>query len=201
MRRSDTRARALALTEWQLMRHGYHGFSFRDIAAALSVKPSAVHYHFPTKPDLVVTAVERYGRRFGGWVEAVAHLSPADQLLAYIALGHLVVMDGRTCALGMLQSEAATLPAPVLFAANAVFGDFVGFYTTRLGAARAMGEARFHGPPEVAAEVLGCTLIGAQHLSRSRGPEAYVRVMRLQAAQLGLCGPWPTPPLPPPMEA
>lgn len=201
MRRTDTRARILALTERNLMRQGYHGFSFRDLAAELSVKPSAVHYHFRTKPDLVVEAVEGYGRRFGAWVDAVAHLSPADQLLAYVALGQLVVMDRRTCALGMLQSETETLPSAVRSAVDAVFEDFVGFYATRLEAARGQGAATFPGSSDVAAEVLGSTLIGAQHLSRSRGPAAYARVMRLQTAQLGLTGPWPTPPMPPAVEA
>jgi len=186
MRRTDTRARLIELAEDHLMRHGYNGFSFRDLAAELSVKSSAVHYHFPTKPDLIVAAVERYGQRFDAWRQAVSHLSEAQQLLAYIALGQRVVRDGRVCALGMLQSESATLPQAVRVAVDAVYRSFLDFYSTRLSAAREAGEAVFVGESDVAAEVLGCTLIGAQHLGRSRGPEAYGRVMRLQAEQMGI---------------
>ncbi len=197
MRRTQTRARILALTERHLMQRGYHGFSFRDLAAELSVRASAVHYHFPTKPDLVVAAIQRYGRRFSAWVDAVAHLSPAEQLLAYVALGQLVVADGRTCALGMLQSESATLPEEVRNAMDTVYECFLEFYTSRLSAARSDGQACFSGPPQSAAEALGCTLLGAQHLGRSRGTSAYVRAMQQQTALLGLSGPWPRPPLPP----
>lgn len=186
MRRTDTRARLVDLAEGHLMHHGYHGFSFRDLAAELSVKASAVHYHFPTKPDLVVAAVERYGQRFDAWRQDVAHLSDAQQLLAYVALGQRVVRDGRVCALGMLQSESATLPQAVRAAVDAVYIRFLDFYSTRLEAARDAGEAAFAGDPDVAAEALGCTLIGAQHLGRARGPEAYERVMRLQTGQMGL---------------
>ena len=200
MKRTDTRRRLLNLAETHLMQHGYHGFSFRDLARTLEIKPAAVHYHFRTKPDLVVAAIHRYGQRFDAWTALVADRSPSDQLLAYVALGQAVVHDGRTCALGMLQAELATLPEAVRTAVLAVYARFLHFYTTQLTAARARGSAEFALPPAVAAELLGCTLVGAQHLARSMGEQAYRRVMQAQTAQLGLTGPWPHPPQPPRLE-
>jgi TetR/AcrR family transcriptional repressor of nem operon len=39
---------------------GFNGFSFREIAADVGVKSSSVHYHFPTKEDLVAAVTRRY---------------------------------------------------------------------------------------------------------------------------------------------
>jgi TetR/AcrR family transcriptional repressor of nem operon len=200
MRRTDTRSRLLDLAEVHLMQHGYHGFSFRDLARTLEIQPPAVHYHFRTKPELVVAAVHRYGQRFQRWTELVADHSPAEQLLSYVALGQAVVRDGRTCALGMLQAEMATLPEVVHTAVLDVYQDFLAFYTSRLAAARQQGAAQFTGAPEVAAELLGCTLVGAQHMSRTMGEAVYQRVMQAQTRQLGLMGAWPRPPQPPRLD-
>ena len=190
------RGRILALTETHLMRHGYHGFSFRDLARELEIRPPAVHYHFRTKPELVVASVHRYGHRFDAWVDGVANRTPAEQLLAYVALGQSVVGEGRTCALGMLQAEASTLPQTVCDAVASVHPRFLAFYTDRLQRAREDGDAAFAVEPMLAAELLGCTLVGAQHLARTQGPSAYRRVMGLQTRQLGLTAPWPDPPMP-----
>lgn len=39
---------------------GFGGFSFREIASDVGVKSSSVHYHFPTKENLVAAVVNRY---------------------------------------------------------------------------------------------------------------------------------------------
>ncbi len=199
MRRTNTRQRILNLAETHLMQRGYHGFSFRDLARTLEVRPPAVHYHFRTKPELVVVAVHRYGQRFDGWVDGVADRTPAEQLLAYVALGQMMVGEGRTCVLGMLQAESSTLPSAVCSAVSSVYRRFLAFYTDRLRRARNDGDAVFGFEPTIAAELLGCTLVGAQQLARTRGPSAYRRVMMAQTRQLGLTAAWPDLPTPPPL--
>ena len=42
---------------------GFNSFSFREIAADVGIKSSSVHYHFPTKEDLVAAVVRRYTER------------------------------------------------------------------------------------------------------------------------------------------
>ena len=54
----------LDVAEALVQTRGYNGFSFRDVAAAVGVKSSSVHYHFPTKADLGATLARRYRERF-----------------------------------------------------------------------------------------------------------------------------------------
>ena len=95
--RTDTRDRILAIADRHLMRRGYHAFSFADIAQELGIKPAAVHYHFPTKPELVIAVIQAYARRFEAWSASVADAPPADRLCGYFEIGRLVASDGRVC--------------------------------------------------------------------------------------------------------
>ena len=42
---------------------GYGGFSFRDLAAEISIKSASVHHHFPTKATMTAAVARRYGDR------------------------------------------------------------------------------------------------------------------------------------------
>ncbi|MEM1385768.1 MAG: helix-turn-helix domain-containing protein [Pseudomonadota bacterium] len=62
----DRRDRILDIAEHLAPRRGYHGFSFRDVAAGVGVKSASVHHHFPTKSDLTAALADRYRTRFLG---------------------------------------------------------------------------------------------------------------------------------------
>ena len=50
----------LSSAEARMRRGGFHGFSFRDLAADVGIKSASVHYHFPTKADLGVNLMRNY---------------------------------------------------------------------------------------------------------------------------------------------
>lgn len=186
-----TRARILALAEGHLMRGGYHSFSFADIARVLAVKPAAVHYHFPTKPDLAVAVVRSYGERFESWCAASAGWPPARRLVGYFEIGRRFAEDGRVCPLSLVVAQQEAVPTAVVDAVRGLQLRILDFYVETMAEARASGTLRFEGPPEDAGALVAGALIGAQLLARVDGPRAYVRVLRQQARMLGLSDPWP----------
>lgn len=191
MPRTDTRKKILEITERMLMQRGYHAFSYHHIAEELQIKPAAVHYHFRTKPLLVIATIERYVWKFDVWAETVADAGPAQRLLAYVDVGRQVVAWERVCALGMLNTQLAAVPSEVRDAAVAAQERILGFYVASLEAARDAGELAFDGPAADAAAAISCALFGAQQLSRAFGPAVYDRVMSQQMRTLGL--EWPAP--------
>ena len=64
-------------------RGGYHGFSFRNLAAEVGIKSASVHYHFSTKGDLVAALAERYMARMRDT------LGDASSLSASVAIKRL----------------------------------------------------------------------------------------------------------------
>jgi TetR/AcrR family transcriptional repressor of nem operon len=92
---------------------GYNSFSFRNIADAVGIKSSSVHYHFATKEDLAVAVTKSYIERF------LAGLGPAEDVFAqgvnpieaYVAaFRRALIDDKRMCLCGILGAEIDVLP-------------------------------------------------------------------------------------------
>lgn len=103
---------------------GYHGFSFRDVAARVGIKSASVHYHFPTKADLGAAVARRYTDRF---LDALGDpagpaAAPGELVGRYVAaFRHALVTERRMCLCGMLGSEVAALPPEVAAEAKRFF--------------------------------------------------------------------------------
>jgi len=57
----STRTKIIDAGEKLLLKNGFNGFSYADIALALGIKKSSIHYHFPSKADLGLAVIQRPG--------------------------------------------------------------------------------------------------------------------------------------------
>jgi TetR/AcrR family transcriptional repressor of nem operon len=101
----------LDAAERHARRGGYHGFSFRNLAAEVGIKSASVHYHFATKGDLVAALAERYMARMRDT------LGDASSLSASVAIKRLSEVfvnanetDDQMCLCGILGAEEGGLP-------------------------------------------------------------------------------------------
>ena len=161
----DRRDRILDAAEGMARRGGYHGFSFREVAAAVGVKSASVHHHFPTKEDMATELATRYAERFVGALGAPEAPDAVGRLVA--AYRAALRQDDQMCLCGLFGAEIDALPVGV--------GDAVrGFFRANLDwAARALG-----GPgTQARAETLVAGLEGALLTARSlRDADLYDRV-------------------------
>ncbi len=51
------------LAEQAMCTRGYSGFSYADIARDAGIRKASIHHHFPTKQDLGLAVLNRYGER------------------------------------------------------------------------------------------------------------------------------------------
>ncbi|ALM82194.1 TetR/AcrR family transcriptional regulator [Bordetella sp. N] len=113
---ANTREEIMAAAKAAVQTHGYNALSFRDIAAAVGVKSSSVHYHFPTKGDLATALAERYATQAQEFLDDLQAKSlPHDQLMrAYIAAFRGALEDdNKMCLCGIMAAEYADLPDEV----------------------------------------------------------------------------------------
>lgn len=111
----DTRTRIIDLVEQLIMERGFNAISYQDIAAVIGIRKASIHYHFPSKGDLGVAAIERYNEKLSAVMvpphalegeEVVAALERFPQMFVSIAgLGQSI------CLAGVLGAEFETLPA------------------------------------------------------------------------------------------
>jgi TetR/AcrR family transcriptional regulator, transcriptional repressor for nem operon len=171
--------RILDLAERLIQVRGYNGFSYADIAQVMQVTKASLHYHFPSKAELVRRLMLRYAQRFRAALDEIdgRSVGAIRKLQAYVALYAGVLADGRMCLCGMLAAEFATLPAAVRTEVTRFFDLNEAWLATVLEQGRRAGELAFTGQSREAARLLVASLEGAMMLART-----YDDVARFQEA-------------------
>lgn len=190
-----TADRILDTAQTLVQARGFHGFSYKDIAAALGLRHPSIHHHFPTKTALGVALVRRYRTRFADALARIEaeHGDAPGCLGAFAALFHAMLADGgRHCLCGMLGTEAQALPAEINEEVAAFFAETEAWLAGVLAAGRAAGALRFAGPAEARARLLLAGLEGGMVLGRATGD--YARLDAIAAALIDDLR--PTPPAP-----
>lgn len=87
--------------ENQARRSGIDGFSYADLSREVGIRKASIHYHFPTKADLLSALMERYATRVLAELEHIrtTHPTRAAQLQAFVALYRTALQDGDTLCL------------------------------------------------------------------------------------------------------
>ncbi|VWC78587.1 TetR family transcriptional regulator [Burkholderia lata] len=123
----STADRILEAGRQLIMRRGYSGFSYADIADAIDIRKASIHHHFPTKADLAVAVLRQSQANFDADM-ALLDSSGADalvQMRAYIGYWERCIADDSApfCVAGMLGAELPALPDDVARAVKAHFDD------------------------------------------------------------------------------
>jgi TetR/AcrR family transcriptional repressor of nem operon len=108
----DTRSLILEQAEFLIRTRGYSAFSYADLAEHAGITKASVHYHFPTKEELIVVLVREYMERF---VATLARIRAQPQgvrarLRAYAQLFLAGFEKGMLPLCGALSAERAALP-------------------------------------------------------------------------------------------
>ncbi|MGB0782240.1 MAG: TetR/AcrR family transcriptional regulator [Marinomonas sp.] len=114
--RNDTKNKILDTAEGFIVQGGYNAFSFRDIADAVGIKSASVHYHYPTKGDLVSAVMARYTESFSIQLPDPTdeNLDPKIMINGFIDGFKAKIVDQHDMSLcTMLTSNKATLPEAV----------------------------------------------------------------------------------------
>jgi len=120
-----TANRIMAAARQLIMRRGYNGFSYADIAEEIGIRKASIHHHFPAKTDLVIAVLNEWRARFDTDV-ALLQESGADataQLRAYIGHWERCIADDTApfCVAGMLGAERPSLPEEIAQGVKAFF--------------------------------------------------------------------------------
>lgn len=169
---ASTANQILRSAETLLRTRGYNAFSYADIAKVVGISTASIHYHFPSKADLVRDLIAGYTRAVIDRLDAIvaSETSPRARLRAYVALFResLGACD-RMCACLMLGAEADTIPQDVRAMVGAFFVANGAWIANELADGRAGGEIDFAGSAEVQARVFCSTAQGAAFLARACG--------------------------------
>lgn len=125
---SDTEQSILNITEDMIRQGGYNGFSFRNVADAVGIKSSSVHYHFETKEKLAAATAKRYTENFIMSLGEPSKLkdSGLNPVVHYItAFRNAIISNKGMCLCGVLGTETGMLPETIVTELNKFFDQNV----------------------------------------------------------------------------
>jgi len=168
----NTRAQIIDTAFELMLQRGVNGFSYRDISAPLGVKNAAIHYHFPSKMDLVRALIEENHQVLRkGTAEFMAYGGPArPQLEGFFDYTRSQYELGRpVCMAGVLSIVYEELSEDTRRALDRFMEDTLSWLTKVLESGREQGEFSFRGGARSKAVAILSTIQGARQLARIHG--------------------------------
>lgn len=114
----------LNAAELRMRQGGFDAVSYRDLAVAVGIKASSVHYHFPQKADLGRAVVERYTANVLAFLGEPDHLSESVEVRIRRLCSvyqQALVRDEVPCLCCVLGAESLDLPDVVSDAVGRFF--------------------------------------------------------------------------------
>ncbi|QBR03306.1 TetR/AcrR family transcriptional regulator [Paraburkholderia pallida] len=168
-----TANRIVAAGRQLIMRRGYSGFSYADIAEAIEIRKASIHHHFPAKTDLVIAVLDEWREALDADVEAL-QASGADalaQLHAYIGHWERCIADDTApfCVAGMLGAELPSLPEEVAQAVKMFFDTLTSWIEKVLESGVKDGLIKLGSSARTEAATLVSVVYGAMLAARVQG--------------------------------
>ena len=167
--RKSTATQILDIAQNLLQSRGYSAFSYADISDQVGIRKASIHYHFPSKEDLVRRLIQYHRQGLSQSCDRIlhSHQQPSDRLLQFVNLYRTELQHHQICLGGMLAADFNTLSAPL----QTELREFFQQRETWLAQVLEAGEAAqlWHCKPTVAADTKGLLslLQGAQLLART----------------------------------
>jgi len=186
---TDTRERIIDKAFQLMLQRGLNGFSYRDIAEPLGVKNAAIHYHFPSKSDLVKALLqENHQTLRRSTSEFMAYGGRArTQLEGLFAFTLHQCECGRPiCMVGALSIDYDELDDDIKQANDRFMRDSVNWLTRVMEVGREQSEFRFEGDAESKAISILAMIQGARQLARVHGLDYLENIFDQIRTDLGI---------------
>jgi TetR/AcrR family transcriptional regulator, transcriptional repressor for nem operon len=159
-----------------IMRRGYSGFSYADVADAINIRKASIHHHFPSKNDLVIAVVNEWRATFDADMASL-QASGADalaQLRAYIGHWERCIADDSApfCVAGMLGAERPSLPEEVAKVVKAFFDNLTAWLEQVLESGAKNDLIKLGSSVQTEAATLVSVVYGAMLAARAYGNAA-----------------------------
>ena len=185
----DTKAKIVHRANVLMTQRGPNGFSYRDISEPLGVKNAAIHYHFPSKTDLILAVIEENHQvlrdstaqfmAYGG--------SASEQIEGLFCFTLDRCKKGQpVCVVGALAADYDSHAEEVQRANRRFMTDTSKWVTRVLELGREQGEFEFAGSPVEKATVILAALQGGRQMYRIMGEEYLQSLFTQIRRELGI---------------
>lgn len=190
---SDTRQNIMHHAEGLVRTKGANGFSYADLAGKLGIRKASIHYHFPSKSDLLNNLIQSYQMRFMQALEQIetaqneSNFDPKEQLQRFVDLYRQGLTTNQLCLCGMLTLDSEALTASMQQDLDAFFQSIEIWLTRVFEQAQNKKLWELPGTAESEAKALLALVQGAQLIARNaeKEVEKFDMIITPQLARYG----------------
>jgi TetR/AcrR family transcriptional repressor of nem operon len=127
---SDKKQEVMMAARLMVQAQGYNALSFRDLAEAVGVKSSSIHYYFPTKGDLGAALARQYTEEFIEYLDGLLAqgLDWRTCIARYAEVFRdTLLRENRMCMAGVLAAERPSLAPEVRLEVERFTAHIVGW--------------------------------------------------------------------------
>ncbi|NEO22346.1 MULTISPECIES: TetR/AcrR family transcriptional regulator [unclassified Moorena] len=166
--KQKTAQQILDVAQSMVRNRGYSAFSYADISKEIGIRKASIHYHFPSKDDLVKELVKRYQKNLARKCFEIEQqeTTPQAQLREFVNLYRDGLQDNKICLCGMLTADLSVLNSEIKAEIRSFFSVTESWVARLLHRGCETEDWQCSKSVEVEAKMLLSMLQGAQLLAR-----------------------------------
>ena len=176
----DTMQLILETGQHLIQARGYNAISYADIAERIGIKKASIHYHFPSKQDLVQAILKRYRKEFLHELDQIESekVNSEEMLLGFFQhYRETLANDSKLCLCSMLAAELVSFPIEIRDEINGFFRDNENWIEKVIEEGKKAGVMDAQISAREQSQIITAFVQGAQLLARSSGDLQYYDLM------------------------
>lgn len=169
---NDTMQLIMDTGQYLIQTRGYNAISYADIAERIGIKKSSIHYHFPTKQDLVQAILQRYRKEFLNKLDQFEQISTNSKEMLFHFFQYYrktIDSDSKLCLCSMMAAELVSFPIEIRSEINEFFRDNAKWIEKVIKQGKESGLMNYHISSREQSQIIMAFVQGAQLIARSSG--------------------------------
>lgn len=173
---ASTKETIVLLGDELIRKKGYNAFSYADISKQLNVKNAAIHYHYPTKPDLAEAVVDFHTDSFNRFTEKASSKNEADQIKMFLNFYASIQLSGKLCVIGSFASDWNSMEEEVQGKVTEFTNNVLGWITQTLDKGKEKNLLSFSSPANIEAMKILTNMCAGTQLARITGSNDFTEI-------------------------
>lgn len=171
-----TKETIIQLGDALIRQKGYNAFSYQNISKPLGVKNAAIHYHFPTKTDLLVSVIQYHIQKFEMFVKDVSGLNELEQVRHFLEIYTDAFCNNSVCFVGAMATDWDTVNEDAKPHMQKMATAIYKWLTNTLENGLQKRTLAFSEPPATKALLIITNMMAATQLGRILGNDSFITI-------------------------
>ncbi len=173
---ASTKETIVLLGDELIRKKGYNAFSYADISKPLNVKNAAIHYHYPSKPDLAEAVVDFHTDSFNRFTEKASSKNEADQIKMFLNFYASIQLSGKLCVIGSFASDWNSMEEGVREKVTEFTKNVLHWIAETLDKGKEKNLLSFSSPANIEAKKILTNMCAGTQLARITGSNDFTEI-------------------------